>query len=325
MAHRCRVASGAFAPAAIPALLLTAFVPAAPAPAGGDPESQAAAAADTVVAYTPGLGVPPGFDQTAAALGPPARFSGAGLEPGVVSPFQPAFTPAELLVVGRGGSVVLAFDEPVLDDPANPFGVDLLVFGNAFLIDLAFPTGLAGGLFAEGGRIEVSPDGVTWTLVPEADADGGFPTLGWRDAGPYDAEPGRMPTDFTRPVDPAIDPAMLAGTSWPELLAIYDGSGGGTPVDLAPLGLVAITHVRISVPVDAPTAIELDAVMDVAPLRPAADVDGDGLVGFGDVLAVLAAWGGCPGPPADCPGDVDGDGVTGFGDLLAVLAAWSGP
>ncbi len=298
---------------------------ATPRPAAADPDAQAAAAADAVVAYTPGLSVPPGFDQPAAALGPPSRFSGVGLEPGVVSPFQPAFTPADLLVVGRGGSVVLAFDEPVLDDPANPFGVDLLVFGNAFLIDLAFPTGLAGGLFAEGGRIEVSPDGVTWTLVPEADADGGFPTLGWLDAGPYDAEPGRMPSDFTRPVDPAIDPSTLAGTGWADLLAIYGGSGGGTPVDLAPLGLAAITHVRISVPADAPTAIELDAVMDVAPSGPAADVDGDGMVGFSDVLAVLAAWGGCPAPPAGCPGDVDGDGITGFGDILAVLAAWSGP
>lgn len=322
MARHCRVVPrGLTAPAL---LIATLTAPASPAPAG-EPDPQVDAAADAVVAYAPGLGVPPGFDDPAAALGPPARFSGAGLEPGVVSPFQPAFTPAELLVVGRGGSVVLAFDEPVLDDPANPFGVDLLVFGNAFLIDLAFPTGLAGGLFAEGGRIEVSPDGVTWTLVPEADADGGFPTLGWLDAGPYDLEPGRTPSDFTRPVDPAVDPSTLAGTSWPNLLAIYDGSGGGTPVDLGPLGLAAITHVRISVPADAPTAIELDAVMDVAPAGPAADVDGDGLVGFGDVLAVLAAWGACPAPPAACPADVDGDAAVGFGDILAVLAAWSGP
>ncbi len=50
-----------------------------------------------------------------------------------------------------------------------------------------------------------------------------------------------------------------------------------------------------------------------------ADVDGDGTVGFGDLLAVLAAFGTAGGPA-----DVDGDGTVGFADLLAVLAAFEG-
>jgi choice-of-anchor B domain-containing protein len=50
------------------------------------------------------------------------------------------------------------------------------------------------------------------------------------------------------------------------------------------------------------------------------DVDGDGFVTFGDLLAVLAAWGPCA--PA-CPTDFDGDGVTGFLDLLVLLGNWS--
>ncbi len=48
-----------------------------------------------------------------------------------------------------------------------------------------------------------------------------------------------------------------------------------------------------------------------------ADADGDGDVGFGDVLLVLTAWGD-PGGPAD----IDGSGEVGFGDVLAVLAQW---
>lgn len=51
------------------------------------------------------------------------------------------------------------------------------------------------------------------------------------------------------------------------------------------------------------------------------DVDGDGLVGLSDLLAVLAAWGPC-GAGA-CPADLDGDGIVGLGDLLEVLAAWT--
>lgn len=52
------------------------------------------------------------------------------------------------------------------------------------------------------------------------------------------------------------------------------------------------------------------------------DVDGDGAVGFADLLEVLSAWGDCPGAGA-CPADVDGDGVVGFGDVLLVLSNWS--
>jgi hypothetical protein len=48
------------------------------------------------------------------------------------------------------------------------------------------------------------------------------------------------------------------------------------------------------------------------------DIDGSGEVGFTDLLAVLTAWGPCPG----CPEDIDGDDTVGFTDLLAVLSAW---
>ncbi|MHC5112805.1 MAG: DUF7453 family protein [Planctomycetota bacterium] len=50
-----------------------------------------------------------------------------------------------------------------------------------------------------------------------------------------------------------------------------------------------------------------------------ADVDGSGVVDFGDLLLVIAAWGPCDGP---CPPDVTGDGQVGAGDLHAIVAAW---
>jgi outer membrane protein assembly factor BamB len=59
-----------------------------------------------------------------------------------------------------------------------------------------------------------------------------------------------------------------------------------------------------------------------APANPA-DLDGDGSVGFGDLLIVLASWGDCPAPPAECPADLDGSGDVGFADLLLVLSNWS--
>lgn len=48
------------------------------------------------------------------------------------------------------------------------------------------------------------------------------------------------------------------------------------------------------------------------------DLNGDGVVSFPDVLALLAAWGPCTG----CPEDLDGDLTVGFGDLILILTAW---
>ena len=47
------------------------------------------------------------------------------------------------------------------------------------------------------------------------------------------------------------------------------------------------------------------------------DINGDGIVGFGDVLEALSAWGSSGGAA-----DVDGDGTVAFGDVLAVLSAF---
>jgi parallel beta-helix repeat protein/predicted outer membrane repeat protein len=47
------------------------------------------------------------------------------------------------------------------------------------------------------------------------------------------------------------------------------------------------------------------------------DLDGSGAVGFGDVLAIIAAWGSAGGPE-----DLNGNGTVDFGDVLQVIGAW---
>ena len=47
------------------------------------------------------------------------------------------------------------------------------------------------------------------------------------------------------------------------------------------------------------------------------DLDGSGAADFGDILAILAAWGNAGGPE-----DLDGSGTVDFGDILVVLAVW---
>jgi hypothetical protein len=98
-------------------------------------------------------------------------------------------------------------------------------------------------------RVAVSADGDYFVDLGEF-TEGLFPTQGYLDSGPYDDQPGLVPSDFTRPVNPALRPADFAGLSLAEALALYDGSGGGTPIDIAAANLDLVRFVRISVPDD---------------------------------------------------------------------------
>lgn len=55
----------------------------------------------------------------------------------------------------------------------------------------------------------------------------------------------------------------------------------------------------------------------VFPVACPEDIDDSGAVDFGDILAILGAWGNPGGPE-----DLDGSGTVDFGDLLSVLGAW---
>jgi len=274
--------------------------------------------ATAVVSYVPGSGAAPGYGNPLVALGSPERFTGEGLFPQTVTPFQPAFLQNEIVSLGVGGSLVLAFDHDVLDDPRNPFGVDLLVFGNAFATDAASPAGVVGGLFSEGGAISLSADGVTWIPVPGVAADGPFPTLGYVDVAPYATSPGSVPTDFTRPVNPSLGGPELIGVPWAELVMAYDGSGGGTGIDFRALGIDRVRYVRIEGNVLFGSSPEIDAVADVSPVEPNPDLNGDGVVNAADLAILLGAWG--PGPSSS---DLSGDDAVNARDLAILLGAWS--
>ena len=54
--------------------------------------------------------------------------------------------------------------------------------------------------------------------------------------------------------------------------------------------------------------------------NPRWDVNGDGVTDMADVIELLASWGPCP-VGGFCPADADGDGMVGFADLIGVLSA----
>lgn len=190
----------------------------------------------------------PSHGDVSATLGAPERFTGEGVFPSVVSMFNPAFGTDELVQIGAGGWLTVEFDEPITNDPSHLYGVDLIIFGNAGFADFDFPNGQNGSpavLF--GGdpmRVSVSADGTTF--VPLADTtEGLFPAQGYLDSGPFDDHPGSLLTDFTRPMNPALTLNSFDGLSYADSLALYDGSGGGTPIDIAASGLGTIRFVRV--------------------------------------------------------------------------------
>jgi hypothetical protein len=216
-----------------------------------------------VVSFSAGTGSVATYADPANTLGSPTRYTGVGTPfPGAVTPFNPAWGVQDLFSIGNGGHVTVRFDQPVTDDPANPYGVDLLVFGNSFFTDPLFDPVANVLVTSGGGTIEVSPDGTAWTTVPNTVADGLFPSLGYTDGtDPFGGPAGSVLTDFTKPVNPAF---AWQGSTYAQLISGYDGSGGGAGVDIGALGLLQVSFVRVSY--TGTGNVEIDAFSDVSPV-----------------------------------------------------------
>ena len=277
--------------------------------------------ADLVVSYNSGSNAASGFLDPLTTLGIPERFTGEGVFPSAVTVFNSPFGADEIVSIGEGGSLTVQFNTPVTDDPDNLFGIDLLVFGNALFAFGGSGVGDPAGIFSEPGIIEVSVDGVAWFTVIDALADDLFPTEGYRDlTDPFATTPGSVESNFTQPVDPALNLADFSGLTYAQVLEIYNGSGGGAGVDIGVLGLSEISFVRITNPVGSGVTPEIDGFADVSPRTPG-DVDLDGQINVTDLLKLLAAWG--ARTPGDAPADFNGDDLVNVTDLLTLLANWS--
>ncbi len=296
---RCRLSRPG--PVAGGALLLGTLV-AGRAAAQTTPPAGSAFAAEIVAIQGP-FGPAP-YDDPAAVLGPPATdfFDPLGAWSGgspvrrvkLVEPayhLDPTQTRKLLLTLGEGATVVVRFAEPVRDDPAHPYGVDLLVFGNAAFTAVGMVTDatdlntllLSGGGFLEPLRVSVSPgptgaagedpgDPATWRWYEYERgpfADTLFPTQAYDWDRARAAWTDRL-LDFTKPVNPALavwfEPGTGRSLTAAEAIALYDGAGGGTGFDLRESGFAAIRFVKIAGRPGFHSG-EVDALAAVRPLR----------------------------------------------------------
>ncbi len=271
--------------------------------------------ATRVVSYVAGTGAAAGHRNPQTALGEPSRTTGTASAPETVTPFQPAWMTNQIVSIGAGGSLTLELGQPAIDSPNNPFGVDLIVFSNAFFSDVSGGGGSPGYCFSEGGVIDVSNDGATWFEIPGAQADGPMPTMGFIDAGPFDSVPGSLTSNFRKPMNPAITLSNLQDLDYVDVINAYDGSGGGVGVDLASVGLNQAHFVRIRQPIGATTSPEIDAVMVVQAVI-FGDLDGSGVVDSADIGGLLAEFG-----KSNSPADLNHSGTVDSADLGSLLGA----
>lgn len=191
------------------------------------------------------------YTDSDSALGRPTVYTykeSDGLDdPPLVSvvPLYPAWDPTELVTVGQGGELVLRMGTPIRNDPANPYGVDFLVFGNSMFspqagglydVEANSPEGytLSNTITTKPGVVAVSADAVVWYEFTQGPFVGGMlPTLGHIWTG----ESWGEETDPTLPPDPALRVADLAGMSLVELIRRYRGGAGGTGFDLSNLAV----------------------------------------------------------------------------------------
>lgn len=256
-----------------------------------------------VVHYDPGLGFATefgsglGYTNTATVLGAPSRSTAFGDSESPVDPFSSPFTREQLLSLGTNGVLTVRLDSPIYDDPANPFGLDFVVFGNTgFVITNGDYSGggiTSGAMFgANPGatRISVSANGRDFFLLDPQRApvvDGPYPTDG---AG-----------DFLRPVDPTLKEADFGGLGLAGIRARYAGSGGGTGYDLGwartatgePARLGRAEFVRFEVVGGRSEIDGLALVLDRAPGAGFTETFGDDQVSRGWIAAgdpTLFAW-----------------------------------
>lgn len=171
-----------------------------------------------------------------------------------------------ILTLNSGSFVIVGFDEPITNHPANPYGIDFLVFGNTFYVASTFgdaanlnTTTMFGMAFEEPVLVSVSPgftgqpgenpdDPATWPWYRYDNGpfgDGIFPTHAYRwnrdEAGWTD-----QLMDFTKPVNPAFESVFAAGgISVADAIDLYTGSGGGAGFDLTPSGFDSVRYVKI--------------------------------------------------------------------------------
>jgi hypothetical protein len=276
-----------------------------------------------VISYSGNLGTPP-YNVPNSVLGKPTTWiKASAAETFACSLVYPAWNKAPddsklILTLLNDANIVVGFDHNVGDDPANPYGIDFIVFGNC-----AFQTSgyvypntdmdtyrLLSSAIVNYEPMIVSvaqePNGPWYSFEDGPYADDSFPanafawdsrTKSWADE-----------QDWLRPVDPNLSVSDFSGLTVADAIELYDGSAGGTGFDIAKLsaedyaaleidpqtGRKWIRYIRVQAILGFEG--EIDAFADVAGCGdykhpyPIGDIDKNCSVDFGDFALLAGHW-----------------------------------
>ena len=176
--------------------------------------------ANQVVSFA-GLGADPLYNDPNAMLGRPTLWNrdtfGGGPQERVATSigYSPWGTDDlgnnVVTSIPNGGEVIVSFDDPIVDDPLNWYGMDFTVYGNASFLTSGFIewntnlediTITGPEVFAEPMQVSVSPDQVNWYTYTSTFADDLFPTQAFEWDFVNNTWGAEM--DWTKPVDPAL-------------------------------------------------------------------------------------------------------------------------
>lgn len=184
-------------------------------------------------------------------------------------------------------SVTVQMGQPISHNSANPFGMDLIVYGNSYFTGGAGNSGLVGdstnlstftvggGIFGHAAIVAVSPDNVHWFTFPTVSVLLPYQAYQWDDATQSSTT---NLLNFNEPVDPAVAAKAPAGgfsgDTAAQILDAYGDAAGGTAFNLqdaldsngmtlAQDGYSSIDYVRISSTTSDSTVV--DAIAAVVP------------------------------------------------------------
>ncbi len=215
----------------------------------------------------------PDYTLSSAALGSPSRTTGTTF-PSVVSPFSGPYNHDQIVSIGEGGKLTLRLSNYAIPQAGGP---EIGVFESVSITDsTVWPnlTGVAGSpastFGGDSALVEVSEYGSSWVGLGIQLFN--MPTSAYTDlTDPYSSTPGSNVSDFQKPLTASLSDfdgkSYYDASTTPHILDIFDGSGGGTWLDISGTGLAKVGFIRFLVADDGDDSItapdisfEIDAV-----------------------------------------------------------------
>jgi hypothetical protein len=184
-------------------------------------------------------------DPTAGPLAGLTDFDFPPVE--VSSPFNPPSDMDQAVTIGLGGQITVAFPQPINIVAGGTIGV----FTTVGVGDVDYPNGVAGNpagtLDEQSAIVKVSLNGQNWVSLGLANFDNAENYF-TNATSPYQLyiPPDAQVADFGKPFYGNV--FSFDGRDYAQMLALLNGSAGGTWLDLSWTGLSQVQYIQFSEP-----------------------------------------------------------------------------